>query len=99
MFFRLFKQLKELFKDYPKKHFYLLLPFLAIFISLIILSKVELNYLPTQTNPPIKISLSLDLNNNEEYQPLGLIVDKEAIVRRNDSLFSILTLFYNGKIG
>ena len=84
------KEIKLFFSNYPKKHLlYLLWGILFLFI-LILFSNIELNSTASSEELLTEISIEMLIPPNEDIIDSSFTQVKQAKIKRNDSLFSIL---------
>ena len=89
MFFKSLKLLKAIIKNYPKKHLLSILAGLILLISISFISKDDFNSQPDQKD--ISLEMTLDILKKEDDQDrIAFLMNKEAVIKNNDSLFSIL---------
>ena len=89
MFFKSLKLLKAIIKNYPKKHLLSILAGLILLISISFISKDDFNSQPDQKD--ISLEMPLDILKKEDDQDrIDFLMNKEAVIKNNDSLFSIL---------
>ena len=90
MFLHNLSKLKRIFNNFPKRHFLIVLFgfFLLLLIWLILEVRSTEQKINEDSSPPViknKV-IKINIDQNHSFLP----VTKEAIIKRNDSLFSIL---------
>ena len=90
MFLHNLSKLKRIFKNFPKRHFLIVLFgfFLLALIWLISEIGFTAQKINEDFNPPVIKNKVIKINIDQNHSFLPVI--KEAIIKRNDSLFSIL---------
>ena len=87
---QIFKQLKLILSNFPKKHFYYFLLGIFFLSSITFLSNVELQSSIQKKEPSNEISLTDLVANVENIDEPNFYQIKTTDVKRNDTLFSIL---------
>ena len=83
----LVRELINVLKNFPKKHIFTLLIGLVLIISISLLSSIKF----TQDNQYSELTKSLSLSSlTDDYQIDVPPIEKETLIKRNDSLFTIL---------
>ena len=89
MFSKFLKLLKGIIKNYPKKHLLSILTGLVLLVSISFISKANFNSQPAQID--ISLEIPLDSLKEEDVQErIEFLINKEAVIKNNDSLYSIL---------
>jgi len=90
MFFKTIKYIQLSIRNFPKIHFYLILLGFIILVGMSFLSNLELNSASKPESLLTEIPIDQLIKIEEENTQANLSIKKEATIKRNDSLFSIL---------
>ena len=83
----LVKKILTIFENFPKRHFVVILLCLLLLITLSILGNFNFSDEKKETDLSKEIEIEI-LKQEIEYEPI--YTSKETIIKRNDSLFTIL---------
>jgi hypothetical protein len=86
----LVKKILTIFENFPKRHFLAILIGLPMLVSVTILGNFDFSDQKKSSDLSKKIDIEI-LKQEEEYEPI--YISKETLIKRNDSLFSILSNF------